>query len=188
MSQLLHIAKTTSHITSRKVQGLMPASTRWQISWAPQPFLHGMGLIHAEGLLPHWLGHTSLIYPAFSLSWHASALLLLQGPGAHLSCSTTANTAAPETSSAAWRNPRGLCKIKAVLGVSWGRAREKGLDFCNFIHVSFGKYFLPLRLALMLLMVPWTHYIESIKIHISDFLPLKNEDLLYTTIKPCPQR
>lgn len=106
----------------------------------------------------------------------------------HISAVPQLQTAAPETSSAAWRNPHGLCKIKAVLGVSWGRAREKGLDFCNFIHLSFGKYFLPQRLALMLLMVPWTHYIESIKIHISDFLPLKNEDLLYTTIKPCPQR
>lgn len=144
-SQLLHSAKTTSHITPGKAGGL-PAQddsshglpSCFSMGWG----LSRQGVCSCTGLVTP--SSVILLSPSYGtplLSCAGAAPLLLQGLGPHLSCSTAPKTAAPQPSSAAWSDPYGLFKIKVVLGVSSDRVREKGLDFCNFIHLSFGKYF-----------------------------------------------
>lgn len=147
MSQLLHSAKTTSHITSGNLQiWCLPKqgdsshglSTQFSTRWGSC----------RQGVCSCTVSVTPtsviLLFASYgnSLLPHKGTSLLLQGLGGYLSCSTAENTAVPEPSSAARSSPHRLFKIRHVLGVSCGRVREQKLDSCNYIHLTFGKSFL----------------------------------------------
>lgn len=174
MSWLLHTGKTASQITSGKVGGPVPTSTRW---WAPQLLLHGMGLIQAGSLLLRWLGDTSLSNPAFSLLWHYPAIPpVLQGLGPHLSCSTAANMGAPDHPQQPGATPNTVSQPQLCLDSAGAGQGKKGWVSVVLFASPLANIFFILRWTLVLLMMSlfWVNQIT-----LSDFLPLKNEAFNY---------
>jgi len=182
--------QATSHQGMFKT-GCLPA--QGDSSCTCQPFLHGMGLVQAGHLLLHWLGDTTLSYPIFSFLWHCYPMLAL--PSCHskglenISASQQLQTQQPQSHpQQLGAIPRAFLRSKLCFDSAGVEQEKKGWISVILFIPPLANIFLPLRLATMLLMMPWTPYIESIKIHISDFLPLKKEDLLHTIVNLCPKR